>query len=214
VSTPQSASAAPALVGAAGAHNALAPADHSGGGAAGASAPHGLVESPFPDPDGFRDAVVIPVRNKAGLVVATTIVDADLYPALALCSWHLNERGYVARTFYLGNARQTLKLHRIVMCCSVGDGLEVDHVNRVKLDNRRANLRIATRAENMANVIWESQRPRPLQTEAGRPRWREKQQRWEASFNFRKVRHHVGTFRDYAEAEAALAEAKARVVGS
>ncbi|GAG44409.1 unnamed protein product [marine sediment metagenome] len=40
-------------------------------------------------------------------------------------------------------------LHRAVL--EVPDGLERDHVNRNRLDNRRDNLRVVTRQENLLN---------------------------------------------------------------
>lgn len=42
-------------------------------------------------------------------------------------------------------------LHRMVMGLSKGDP-EVDHKNRNALDNRRCNLRISTRSQNMMNL--------------------------------------------------------------
>lgn len=58
-------------------------------------------------------------------------------------------------------------LHRLIL--PVGAGLDVDHINRNPLDNRRANLRPATRTQNLANrkgwgkygkgVDWEPARP-------------------------------------------------------
>lgn len=43
-------------------------------------------------------------------------------------------------------------LHRLIMGCEKGDGKTVDHINRNKLDNRRENLRIVTKAKNQVNV--------------------------------------------------------------
>jgi hypothetical protein len=197
----------------AGVHNAPASLGLLGGGASEAGALKDLVESPFPDPDGFRDAMVIPIRNKAGVVVATTIVDADLYPALSLRSWHVNDRGYVARSFYLGNARQILKLHRVVMCCTPGDGLEIDHVNRVKLDNRRANLRVVTHVQNMANRELGPRKERRLSTRA-KPTWHKVDKTWQAAFSYQGKRRYVGCFKSYEEAEAALVRERSRVIGS
>lgn len=41
-------------------------------------------------------------------------------------------------------------LHRMILC--PGMGVDVDHANGDGLDNRRANLRTCTRAQNIANV--------------------------------------------------------------
>lgn len=94
----------------------------------------------------------IPLRNRAGEVIAYTLVDADLYPELARWRWSLGDTGYVVRSIQIpGGRQQKLRLHRVVMGCTTGDGLEVDHINRDRLDNRRANLRFVTRQENIRN---------------------------------------------------------------
>ncbi len=48
-----------------------------------------------------------------------------------------------------GLIRQRLSMHRVLMDAHAGT--EVDHVNGDTLDNRRANLRLVTRAENLRN---------------------------------------------------------------
>lgn len=74
------------------------------------------------------------------------IDDADRH-LLEGCNWYLNDEGYVrtgSRKF--GGERF---LHRIIMQPKKGE--QVDHENLNKLDNRRSNLRIATRQGNSAN---------------------------------------------------------------
>lgn len=62
--------------------------------------------------------------------------------------WHYNALGYVARgTTRTGIAHTTL--HRFVT--DAPKGMEVDHINHNGLDNRKMNLRVCTRSENMAN---------------------------------------------------------------
>lgn len=42
-------------------------------------------------------------------------------------------------------------MHRELMGLAIGDTRQVDHVNCMKLDNRRINLRVCTIAENQRN---------------------------------------------------------------
>ena len=64
-------------------------------------------------------------------------------------NWYFN-KGY-ARTNISDGAggQKNIKLHRLIM--SAPSGMEVDHINLNKLDNRRANLRIATASQNQRN---------------------------------------------------------------
>ncbi len=59
--------------------------------------------------------------------------------------WCVNNAGYVTATI----DGQSVFLHRFLLQPS--HMMQVDHINRDKLDNRRANLRIATRSQNNAN---------------------------------------------------------------
>lgn len=51
-------------------------------------------------------------------------------------------------------AKRMRLIHRLVAEAFLGEpaGREVDHINRIKTDNRFENLRYCTRQENMANV--------------------------------------------------------------
>lgn len=55
---------------------------------------------------------------------------------------------YVARTVRADGKKTTVYLHRLL---AGAPGLEVDHINGNPLDNRRANLRPATRSQNEQN---------------------------------------------------------------
>lgn len=56
---------------------------------------------------------------------------------------------YAARRVPLGSERVVLRMHRVIMDAAP-DAL-VDHINGNGLDNRRCNLRFATRTENQCN---------------------------------------------------------------
>jgi hypothetical protein len=64
-------------------------------------------------------------------------------------NWYFN-KGY-ARTNISDGAggQKSIKLHRLIM--SAPDGMQVDHINLDKLDNRRGNLRLATASQNQRN---------------------------------------------------------------
>ena len=85
----------------------------------------------------------LPLFNLKGDEVAEALVSNEDYAALAGFPWYLASTGY-AKT---GNEY----MHRMVMGLVSGDGLEVDHLNHITLDNRRENLRVVTHAENHKN---------------------------------------------------------------
>ncbi len=71
---------------------------------------------------------------------------------LAQHEWKVYEHakpGAPSRPYAVAHVGRTIYLHRLVMAAP--EGVEVDHVNGNPLDNRRANLRLATRSQNAAN---------------------------------------------------------------
>jgi hypothetical protein len=91
-------------------------------------------------------------RKRDGLHLKTVIDTSDLAFVLDVIgggTWSIlnnREGSYYAFAHIKG---QTVCLHRAIMECP--RGLEVDHINRNGLDNRRENLRIVTRLGNIAN---------------------------------------------------------------
>lgn len=82
------------------------------------------------------------------------LVDDEDYETLNHWKWRYHF-GYAARGQYShmerGRTRnKTVRMHRQIMAAP--KGVLVDHVNGDTLDNRRVNLRLATRADNNRNV--------------------------------------------------------------
>lgn len=152
----------------------------------------------------FENSVVLPILTAEGKVQSSTLVDADLYVALSAHRWELDREGYVRRFGNIEGRRYEIRLHRLVMACSPGDGLIIDHINRNPRDNRRANLRFVSVSENNMNRVL---------AEKAKPYWRQSKNRWHSAFKYKKKRYHVGYFSDYAEAEEALQKARRAVMG-
>lgn len=89
------------------------------------------------------------------------LVDAVDYPWLIETNWNVWHSGRILWQLYakrnVGAARSTVKMHReILKRADPRPDAEIaklygDHINGCTLDNRRANLRWATPAENNAN---------------------------------------------------------------
>jgi hypothetical protein len=64
--------------------------------------------------------------------------------------WHQGVAGYYYRIQKRKGVTRRIQFHREVM--GFPKGMQIDHINRVRSDNRRENLRIVTAKENMQNV--------------------------------------------------------------
>lgn len=90
-------------------------------------------------------------RIELSLGMFSLVDDVDAH--FAEHKWYLRSNGYACRSLPGGHA---VALHRAIADAPMG--YDVDHINGDRLDNRRLNLRIATRSENMKNK-W-TDRPR------------------------------------------------------
>lgn len=80
------------------------------------------------------------------------IVDDDVYESLSKFSWSLLD-GYAARGGSRQRRRYRVFMHHSVLGVTTKslNGLECDHRNGNRLDNRRENLRIVTHGQNQQN---------------------------------------------------------------
>lgn len=82
------------------------------------------------------------------------IVDDDLFDYLSQWRWKATPRmggghSYAVRNQSVNGKYATIRMHRVVLGYT-GTG-DVDHINHNSVDNRRANLRVVTRSENISN---------------------------------------------------------------
>ncbi|MCP3998841.1 MAG: hypothetical protein GY722_27780 [bacterium] len=126
------------------------------------------------------------------------IVDRCRASALEALSWSMHD-GYARHYHYEGNERFNVYAHH----CIIGrglNGMQVDHVNRDRLDNRRANLRFVTNQENCLNSGPKTGRFKGVS-------WKTANRKWVAQIFYDGVKHHVGVFDDEVEAARAWNEA-------
>lgn len=89
----------------------------------------------------------IPLRDRDGLIRAYAIVDETDFDWLSQWAWYQISGGYAVRTVRVDGRRRMIYLHRFLLGLEHGDKRQGDHINRNKLDCRRANLRIAPHAQ-------------------------------------------------------------------
>jgi HNH endonuclease len=83
-------------------------------------------------------------RNELG---DFAVVDDNMGSLLAH-KWYKNSYGYAVRTVY-SPTKKTIFMHHLII--GRKNNLEVDHINRNKLDNRKENLRLVSHTENEWN---------------------------------------------------------------
>lgn len=135
----------------------------------------------------------------------TTIVDDADYKWLSKFKWHY-DGAYAARGV---SKKQGKKLRMHCALLPPIKGKLTDHINRDKLDNRRANLRYVNAMESTLNQ-------RRADNKSGfrgvQIRSKEGELMWAASTNLRGKRRHIGCFATAEEAARAYDEYIARAV--
>lgn len=76
------------------------------------------------------------------------LVDDEDYPQLSDIAWYCH-RGYAVTSIF--SRKTTVLMHRLILLPP--EKLQVDHINHNKLDNRRANLRLATQTQQNGNRL-------------------------------------------------------------
>lgn len=123
--------------------------------------------------------------------------DHDLYSIV----WRLDDFGYFATSHYIKETKSQERkfAHQMVFermhgfCPKKIEGREIDHQNRIKTDNRRENLKLATCQENIANT--------DRVEHAKRVTWHKSANRWQGLYAWRGRNYYVGLFADRETAE-------------
>jgi hypothetical protein len=79
------------------------------------------------------------------------IVDDEDYERLSAYKWcYSSTIGYAVSREYVNGKKRALLMHRFIL--DAPSDKITDHINRDKLDNRKENLRLCSRAENNRNI--------------------------------------------------------------
>ncbi len=136
------------------------------------------------------------------------IVDPEDYKRLSKYKWYAKKCGktfYASRTVWTGknNKRINITMHRQIL--NPPHPLVVDHINHNGLDNRKTNLRPATRRQNNMNRLCIKRKGSPSKYKG--VIWHKHTKKWNVQICYNGKRNTIGHFDD--EIEAAKAYDKA-----
>lgn len=136
-----------------------------------------------------------------------TIIDECDVEKVSSYKWHVTNCSYAATNIYRNGRSVKIILHRLLL--SAPDDLHVDHINGDRLDNRRCNIRLATRSQNASN----SKRPKTNKSGFKGVYWDKTGSKWRAQIKVNGKKIHLGMFNTPESASEAYIKAAENYFG-
>ena len=145
------------------------------------------------------------MRDRRGRFKACASIDASDLHLVKKYKWCVNKDNIVATRL---DERTMLSIWHLIIG-HPPEGMEVDHRNRNRLDNRRCNLRFATRLQNQANLSTR------VNSETGFKgvNFDKRRGKYRARIGHNGMQIHLGTFVSKLDAARAYNEAAAEHFG-
>lgn len=137
---------------------------------------------------------------------AFAVVDEEDFNELSKHKWHLNN-GYAMRTIRVNGKPSMVLMHREIL--KTPCGLFTDHVNEDKLDNRKSNLRMCNKPQNMHNRGAQKNNTSGFKGVS----FQKNASKYMARIKSNGVDYYLGLFNCPEEAHAAYREASLRLHG-
>ncbi|MBI5643318.1 MAG: HNH endonuclease [Deltaproteobacteria bacterium] len=116
------------------------------------------------------------------------IVDEEDYGRVSMMRWYAHSEGYAVNDGRKRGGSGMVLMHRFILNAPVG--IDVDHVDGDGFDNRRVNLRMATRSQNNMNS---RKRDRCTSRFKG-VSWGKRDRKWVAQIKKDGVHYNLGYF--------------------
>lgn len=153
--------------------------------------------------DSNTDSPTIQISTKSGYIALVSHEDADLLKR----SWSRTPFGYLRRDFQENGQRRHEFIHRIILERMLErplvKGEMVDHIDRNSANNTRANLRLASHAENMQNRKAMSSNKSGYRGVS----WSKRHRKWKCAIRANKQYFWLGHFQNAKDAALAYNEA-------
>lgn len=139
-----------------------------------------------------------------------TLVDDDVYEWASKFKWCVNRIGrnwYAIRNNARGTKPGSSLLHREILNAPAEMG--VDHINNDGLDNRRSNLRLASKIENARNMQVSSLNTSGFKGVV----WNKQKNKWMARLSDKGKQIHLGFYVEIEDAARAYDEGARKYFG-
>lgn len=130
------------------------------------------------------------------------IVDDEDFEELNKFSWHASASGYAVRK--IGN--ENIHMHRLIN--KTPCGLQTDHINRNRTDNRKKNLRTVTNQQNSFN----KKTYKNNKSGINGIHWDKSRNRWKAFITFNGKMINIGRYKKIEDALSARIEAEKKYI--
>lgn len=148
--------------------------------------------------ENFAEIILTNTKNKA-------LVDLDDIDKIRNYKWYERTDHYVAA---VTKDKKSIKLHQFVMP-EKKEKIDIDHINHDRLDNRKSNLRFATRTQNSQNRSLQSN------NNSGVPGiyWHKQHKKWQALIVVNGERIDLGRYENLEDAKNIRKEAEIKYFG-
>ena len=130
------------------------------------------------------------------------IVDDEDYELVSKYRWHSMKNGQTDHVY----AATKVRMHRLVI--DAPPGYMVDHINGDTLDNRKANLRLCTNAQNQQNTP-----SRGGSSKYKGVSYNTKRGKWMAQFQYNGIHYGCGAWDTEEDAARAVDKKRGEVCG-